>query len=472
LRTFESSWELLKTIEGNSFMGIFRRLGFTGFVFAGFVSTRTVTVPVLAICAIFLTAPGLTGKATGTVVTQDAGQAAAPAKAAPVLGTIKTISAGELTLTSDAGAEVRVSLPAEVKLLRVPPGSKDLKEAASIQLSELQAGDRILVRGKAGDAVSSLVASSIIAMKKSDLTEKQAHERDEWQKHGIGGLVKSRDKAGKITISTTSLAGNKDVTVVVGESTLVRRYAANSVKFDDAKPSTIAEIHAGDQLRARGTRSADGGEFAAVEIVSGSFRNISGTISAVDAGAGTITLTDLATKKPVEIKIAADSQLRKLSEMMAQRIAVRLKGGAPDAGGSATAGAAKPAGTQADAGGRGAGALANPAGAGAGGRTGAGNGGVAGPGGGPGGSGAGARGAAGGDLQQMLARLPASSLSDFQKGDVVMIVASAGQKDSQATAITLVGGVEPILQASPQGQGASILGPWSLSGGGGDAGTL
>jgi hypothetical protein len=72
----------------------------------------------------------------------------------------------------------------------------------------------------------------------------------------------------------------------------------------------------------------------------------------------------------------------------------------------------------------------------------------------------------------MLARLPASSLSDFQKGDVVMIVASAGQKDSQATAITLVGGVEPILQASPQGQGASILGPWSLNGGGGDAGAL
>jgi hypothetical protein len=442
-------------------MGIFGRLGITGFV-----STRIVTVPtVLAICVICLTASCLSGKATGPRVAQDVGPAAAPAKAAPVLGTIKTISAGELTLTSDAGLEVKVSLPAEVKLLRVPPGSQDLKEAVPIQLSELQAGDRILVRGKAGDAASSLVASSIIAMKKSDLTEKQAHERDEWQKHGIGGLVKSTDEAGKITISTTSLAGNKDVTVVVGKSTIVRRYAANSVKFDDAKRSTIAEIHAGDQLRARGTRSADGGEFAAVEIVSGSFRNISGTISAVDAGAGTITLTDLATKKPVEIKIAADSQLRKLPEMMAQRIAMRLKGGVPDAGGSATAGAAKLAGTQADAGGRG---------AGAGGRTGAGNGGVAVPGGGPGGggAGAGARGAAGGDLQQMLARLPASSLSDFQKGDVVMIVASAGQKDSQATAITLVGGVEPILQASPQGQGASILGPWSLNGGGGDAGAL
>jgi hypothetical protein len=451
-----NGWELLRRIEGISLMGILGRLGWTGFAQKEFVAAKAI----LRVCAIFLAGFVLAETAMG----QSAGQAAAPAKAAPVLGTIKTISGGELTLTSDGGAEIKVLLPAEVKLLRVPPGSKDLKEAVAIQLSELQAGDRILVRGKAGDAPSSLVASSIIAMKKNDLTEKQARERDEWQKHGIGGLVKSTDDAGKITISTTSLAGNKDVTVVVGKGTEVRRYTANSVKFDDAKPSTIGEIHAGDQLRARGTRSADGAEFTADEIVSGSFRNISGTISTVDASGGTITLTDLATKKPVEIKITGDSQLRKLPEMMAQRIAVRLKGGAPDAGGSTTAGAARPAGTtQADAGVRGAGARANPA-AGA-------NGGGNGVGMGPGGSGpgAGTRGVAGGDLQQMLTRLPASSLSDFQKGDVVMIVATSGQKDSQATAITLVGGVEPILQASPQGQGASILGPWSLSGG--DAGT-
>jgi len=72
----------------------------------------------------------------------------------------------------------------------------------------------------------------------------------------------------------------------------------------------------------------------------------------------------------------------------------------------------------------------------------------------------------------MLSRLPVSPLSDFQKGDAVMIVASAGQADGASTVITLLGGVEPILQASPQGQAASILSPWSLnSGGGGDSGT-
>ena len=39
----------------------------------------------------------------------------------------------------------------------------------------------------------------------------------------------------------------------------------------------------GDQLRARGTRTADGRELSAEEIVYGAFRNIAGNVSSVDA---------------------------------------------------------------------------------------------------------------------------------------------------------------------------------------------
>jgi hypothetical protein len=77
-------------------------------------------------------------------------------------------------------------------------------------------------------------------------------------------------------------------------------------------------------------------------------------------------------------------------------------------------------------------------------------------------NGGGEGGAARGDLQQMLTRLPASSLSDFQKGDAVMIVSTEGSGD-EVTAITVVGGVEPILTASPKGTKDMILSPWSLS---------
>jgi hypothetical protein len=138
---------------------------------------------------------------------------------------------------------------------------------------------------------------------------------------------------------------------------------------------------------------------------------------------------------------------------MAQRIAARLKGGAGDAAGSASA--ATPAGGSANAEQNG----GNPAGQGGasgGGRAGAG----------PGGQ--------GGDLQQAITRMPASNLSDLQKGDAVMIVAT-GSSSADSTgasgsvvAITLLSGVEPILQASPSGQ--SILTPWTMSGApGGDA---
>lgn len=368
----------------------------------------------------------------------------------PAVGTIKSISANSLTLLTDAGAEVKVALSAEVKVVRVPPGSKDLKEAVAISISDLQEGDRILVRGKPGDAPGTLVASTVVAMKKADIADKQAHEREEWQRHGTGGLVKSVDAAGGvITIGVFSATGSKDVAIHVSKTTILRRYAPGSVKFDDAKPSVLADVKAGDQVRARGTRSPDGLDFSADEIVSGSFRNIAGTIVAIDAKAGTVTVNEPRTKKSVEVKITADSQLRKLPLPMAQRIAMRLKGIAPDAnpaGGPPAAGGAQAAAPQGAAPGGG----ASQSG---------------------GGMGAGAARGGGGDLQQMLSRLPVSPLTDFQKGDAVMIVASAEDADSLSTAITLLGGVEPILLASPQGQAASILTPWSLSNGGADAGT-
>jgi len=356
---------------------------------------------------------------------------AAPAKTPPVLGTIKAIVGESLTVATDAGTETKVAVTSATKLLRVPPGSKDLSQAEAIPFSEFQQGDRVLVRLRCAGDPPVCEAGSVIAMKKSDIAEKQAHEREEWQRHGIGGLVKSVDAAqGAITVSSVTAAGKKDVAVEIGKSTIIRRYAPGSVKFDDAKVSSLSEVSPGDQLRARGVRSADGAGFVADEVVTGAFRNIAGTISAVDASAGTITISDLATKKPEVVKVSSDSQLRKLPPQMAQMIAMRLKGAAAGA----------PA------------AVSSPASA-------------AGQGGGPGGQGRNG----GGDLQQLLSRLPATPLTDFQKGDVVMIVATGGLKDTQVTAITVLGGVEPLLQATTQEQASSILTPWSLSNGGGDA---
>jgi hypothetical protein len=397
-----------------------RKLGFeTRGVFAGRVIRS-------GVCLCFALVSGLYTFAQSASST-------APAKTPPILGTIKAIAGETFTVATDAGVETRITVTSVTKLLRVPPGSKDLSQAETIPFSEFQQGDRVLVRLRCAGDPPVCEAGSVIAMKKSDIAEKQAHEREEWQKHGVGGLVKSVDAAqGAITISTMSAAGKKDVAIEISKSTIILRYAPGSVKFDDAKVSSLSELSPGDQLRARGVRSADGASFAADEIVTGAFRNIAGTISAVDAGAGTITVSDLVTKKPTVVKVSSDSQLRKLPPQMAQMIAMRLKGAATGAPASAAANASAPAPGQ---------------------------------GGGPGGPGRNG----GGDLQQLLGRLPATRLSEFQKGDVVMIVATGGLNDAQVPAITILGGVEPLLQATTQEQASSILTPWSLSSGGGDA---
>jgi Domain of unknown function (DUF5666) len=351
------------------------------------------------------------------------------------VGTIKAINEKTITLAADAGGDVTVTLQEGVRLLRVEPGQKDLKQAVPLDLRDLQAGDRILVRGQTAADGKSLLASSLIAMKKLDIAQKQAHEREDWQRHGIGGLVSAVDPGtGTITITTPALGANKTVAVHTSNDTVLRRYAPDSVKFDDAKTAPISEIKVGDQLRARGARSADGSELTAQEVVSGSFRNIAGTISSISASDGSITVFDLSTKKPVAVKITAESQLRKLPAAMAQRIASRLKNTSSEAADANTsprngeAPATKNGSESRLGGGRDA-----------------------------------SQGAP--DLQQAISRMAPASLSDLSKGDAVMIVASSGTKEGEATAITLLAGVEPILE-SPKAQ--SILTPWSLSSGGGE----
>jgi hypothetical protein len=156
-------------------------------------------------------------------------------------------------------------------------------------------------------------------MKKADIAERQEQDREEWQKHGVGGMVKAVDAGAEtIKISTGTLAA-KDVAIHVSKNTIIRRYAPHSVKFDDAKPGSFDQIKSGDQLRARGTRSADGNELTADEIVSGTFRNIAGTVVATDQGNNSVTVMDLASRRPVTLKITADSHCHALEGPSAWR---------------------------------------------------------------------------------------------------------------------------------------------------------
>lgn len=363
--------------------------------------------------------------AIGTAVAQQSARA---------VGTVKTIQGNNISLKTDEGADVAVTVADAARVLRMAPGQTDLKTATAIQLSDVQAGDRILARGPGSADGKSINANTIVVMKQSDVAAKQKKEEEDWQRNGVFGPVKSVDAAAGTVMLGATLPGAPNVTVQTSKDTVVRKYAPDSAKFDDAKASAVSEIKPGDQLRARGTHGADPTQFTAKEIVFGTFRNVAGAITAIDPAANTVTVNDLSTKKPVVVKITSDSQMRKLPTPIAQAIAFRLRGGELPAGGQ---GGQRPQGP-------------------------GGNGFQGGQGGRPGGPGGGRM----GDPMQMLARLPQIPLSDLQKGDALMIVTTQGD-GTNVSAITLLAGVEPILTA-PNAQ--SILSPWNIStGGGGDA---
>ncbi|MGB8523784.1 MAG: DUF5666 domain-containing protein, partial [Candidatus Acidiferrales bacterium] len=287
----------------------------------------------IAICAISALA------ACGSILAPPAGaqskdqQTAAPSAVEKQVGAIKSIDGNSVTITTDAGTKATVSVQPTTKIVRVAPGQTDLKTAVPVELKDLQVGDRVFVRWRASDTSQPVAAIGIILMKRADVDAKQQHDREDWQKRGVGGLVSAADPgAGTVSISVMGIGGAKTVAIHTTPKTVFRRYAAGSVKFDDAASSSLDQIKPGDQLRVLGTRNADGSAVEAEEIVTGSFRNIAGTISSIDAATNSITVMDLMTKKPVVVNISSQSQLRKLLPEVAQRIAFRLKAAA--AGGS------------------------------------------------------------------------------------------------------------------------------------------
>jgi len=361
-------------------------------------------------------------------------------------GTVKSITGTTLVIATDAGVQYTVSADAPAKIVVLAPGSTDLKTAEPGTMESISVGDRVLVSGKPVDA-NAIVALRVIVMRSADIASRNAAQQADWQRRGSGGIVSAVDPG---TGSVTIKAGARTVQLVTTPKTIYRRYAPGSVKFEEATASNLQQIMPGDQLRVRGDKSEDGTSITAEEIVSGAFRNVAGTIVSIDAANSSVTVKDLATKKNVVVRLTPESDLRNLPEQMATMLAMRNRGGAA---GPAGAGGQRPAGGPVPPAPAHAEGAAAPAA------------------GGPGaGRGMGAGRAGGGDLSQMIARLPSTTLAELKPGEALMIVASQGAPSDPLTAVTVLSGVEPILAATPSGSQPMSLSPWNLGAGGAEAG--
>ena len=348
------------------------------------------------------------------------------------VGEVKSIDPAtkQLTIKTDAGSVVIVSVTDKTRYRKLAPGDQNLTNATDVTSADVAEGDRVWARGTVAADRKSVPALQVVIMTKGDLAKKQEAERLEWRRRGILGVITAlKPETKEITISNRTMAGTQSVVIPITDKTEMKRYAPDSIKFGDAKPSDFAELKVGDQLRALGDRTEDPLRFNPQKVVTGSFRTVGGVVTAVDPATGEIKINELEKKTPLTIIIKQDAVLRRfpadMGAMMGGFRGAGGPGGAP--GGGAPSGGA-PSGGQPAQGAQG--QPTRPQGPG-----GPGGGGPGGPGGGRGGF----------NINDMLERLPTISIADVKVGDTIIVSSTQGVDPTRLTAISLVAGADTLL---------------------------
>lgn len=314
----------------------------------------------------------------------------------------------QVIVKTAAGNEVTVTLSDRTTFMRIPPGEKTKDKFIPITSSDFAVGDSVFARGRMTEDRKSMPALEFYVMSFSAIAEKRNRERDEWRTRGIAGTISNLNAAAnEISLDARTAEGPKPIVIAVSAQTQFRRYAPDSVRFSDAKPSSFAELKVGDQLRALGAKNADGTRFTPEEIVAGSFQTIGGAIAEINVEKQEIKINDLQSKQAVTIVVTKDSSMRKLTPELLAAITP-----------------AKPGNTPANT--------------------------------------APAKGS--GDLQEMFDQLPAFTFQELKAGDSILISSTKGADPTRVTAIAIVSGVGPLLQNAQGNRAAVSLGAMSLGG--------
>ncbi len=339
-------------------------------------------------------------------------------------GEVTSVGSGNIVLqTKDGAIELVLSDKTEYK--RVPPETPTLKAAIPSNLSEIGVGDKLLVTGLVAADKKTIPAKAIYLITKADISQKQTKEQDEWRTRGIAGRVTAfNPQTNVLSVSVRGFTGEKTVLVTPNKTAQFYRYAPDSVKFSEAKKGVVSDIEIGDAIRALGDKNADGSAITAEKIISGAFKTVGGTITAINSEKNEITINDFQTKKPVTIVISDASVLKQFPAEMAQRMAQFQGGGGPGGFRPPTQGNGQtPQQTP---------PTQNPNGQGGGFRGG------------------------GGNIDEMIERFPAVKITDLKVGEMIAVSSTKSADPSRVKAIKLLSGVEPFIrmqQTAGGGQG-------------------
>lgn len=301
-----------------------------------------------------------------------------------LVGTVTSIKAdlSGVDVKPDTAPAITVHFVESTIAQRVPPGEKDLKNAEPIQLSDLASGDRVLVVLAEGSSD----VRRIVIMSAKDIAQQHELDRLDWTRRGVSGVVIAKTE-NEVTLRMRGLAGETQTIVTVTPQTRFKRYAPDSVKFADARPSSLSEVKLGDQVRARGDKSVDGIRVSADDVVFGTFVTEAGTITSIDPAANEIIIASLPGKTPVAIKITPDSQLKLMPDFPMGPPA-NMPNGPP-------LGAGPPPAM---------------------------------------------------DLSQMLEHMPPATLADLKAGQMIVVSSTKGNRGDQVTAIMLLANAGMLIR--------------------------
>jgi hypothetical protein len=312
-----------------------------------------------------------------------------------ILGTVTEfrVDSLQLAVKPDVGAAQIFPVAPDTEVVRIPPGETTLDHAKPWALADVAMGDRVLASFDDGLGE----ARRIVVVAAGDISRRNEAERLDWQTRGVTGVVASKN-GDEVTIDLRTAQAGRTAIVAATPKTHVRRYAAGSVKFTAALPSAVSEILVGDQIQARGEKSADGSRITADDIVFGTFLTKMGSITAVNLEAHEIQIAEAADGRPWTIRITAESQLKTLPDLRAMfAMASSGRGSAePHAGPNQP------------------------------------------------------------DIAQMLRSLPPARLDDLKIGGGVLLTTAGGTSSGELTAIMLLTNADFLVQMSkPSGNGQS-----------------
>ena len=349
-------------------------------------------------------------------------------KASLISGEVVSVSGSKIVVSAQSG-KIDVLLSDKTDYKHMSAEKPSLATATPGALADINVGDKVIASGVLAADGRSVPARTVYLMTKADIEQKHAKETAEWRARGIAGKITAiNPDAKQITVQMSGLMGTTSIALTPKDKAAFLHYAPDSVRFDEARPSSFAEAKVGDQLRAIGDKSTDGTTFSAEKVLIGSFQTVAGTVKTIDTEKNEIVIKDLMTGKDVTVSTANVTTFKRFPEEMAQRMAGFGSGGGVrppgQAGGQIPAGqGAQPVGNGQTGGTR------------------------------PGGFGGGRAG--GGSVDDMLERFPTITTADLKAGDIIAVASSKGATPDRIKAFKLLAGVEPFIRMQQMASGAN-----------------